>query len=105
MAVTLGKEGTGAPSFGDNIVSASLVTEADVIDITSRSVGITEDPDYREYKTGLTSETWEIECYDPTGIVADLETAMVTGSFGVMNVSENVNLDGPVTYTVTLRKG
>lgn len=105
MAVTLGKAGTGAPSFGDNIVSANLVTEADVIDVTSRSTGSDGNPTYREYQVGLTSETWELECYDPTGIITSLEGQLTTGSFGVMNVSENVNLDGPVTYTVTLRKG
>jgi hypothetical protein len=105
MAITLGKAGSGAPSFGTNIVSANLVEEADVIDVTSRSTGSDGNPTYREYKVGLTSETWEIECYDPTGVLTSLEAQLTGNSFGVTSVSENVNLDGPVTYTVTLRKG
>lgn len=106
MAITLGKAGSGVPTVaGDNIVSASLTTEADVIDVTSRSTSSDGNPAYREYKVGLTSETWEIECYDPTGVLTSLQAQLVSGAYGVMSVSENVNLDGPVTYTLSLRKG
>lgn len=105
MAITLGKAGSNAPSFGDNIVSASFTTEADVIDITSRSTDSSANPSYREFKAGLEAESWEIECYDPTGLVSQLTTQLTADSFGVVSVSENITLDGPNTYTVTIRKG
>jgi hypothetical protein len=106
MAITLGKAGSGAPTVaGDNIISADLVEEADVIEITSRSTSSDGNPAYREYQVGLTSETWEIECYDPTGVLTSLQAQLTSGSYGVMSVAENVNLDGPVTYTLSLRKG
>jgi len=105
MAITLGKAGTGAPSFGDNIISATKNDETDVIDITSRTTDNSANPSYREFDVGLPSSTWEIECYDPDGLVAGLVAQLTDGSYGVVSVSENINLDGPVTYTVTLRQG
>ena len=105
MAITLGKAGTGAPSFGDNIISATKNDETDVIDITSRTTDGTANPSYREFDTGLESSTWEIECYDPSGLMSDLTTQLSDGSYGVVSVSENITLDGPNTYTVTLRQG
>jgi len=105
MAITLGKAATGAPSVGDNIISATKNDEADVIDITSRTTDGTANPSYREFDVGLTSSTWEIECYDPTGLLGDLTSQLSAGTYGVVSVSENITLDGPNTYTVTLRQG
>ena len=105
MAITLGKAGTGAPNFGDNIISATKNDEADVIDITSRSTDNSANPAYREFDVGLPSSTWEIECYDPTGLLSDLTTQLSDDTYGVVSVSENITLDGPNTYTVTLRQG
>jgi len=105
MAVTLGKAGTGAPSFGDNVISATKTEEAPAIDITSRSTDSSANPAYREFKTGIKAENWEIECYDPTGLVSELTTQLTDDTFGVVSVSENITIDGPNTYTVTIRKG
>jgi len=105
MAITLGKAGTGAPSFGDNIISATKNDETDVIDITSRTTDSSANPSYREFDTGLKSSTWEIECYDPTGLLTSLTEQLTDDTYGVVSVSENITLDGPNTYTVTLRQG
>jgi hypothetical protein len=46
---------------------------------------------------------WEIECHDATGLVTSLTTNAASG-FTVMSVTENVSIDGAVTYTVTARE-
>jgi len=105
MAITLGKAASGAPSVGGNIISATKNDETDVIDITNRTDDSSGNASYRVFDVGLPSSTWEIECYDPGGLLSDLTSQLTDGSYGVVSVSENINLDGPVTYTVTLRQG
>jgi hypothetical protein len=105
MAITLGKDGS-APPFGNDIISATLTEEKEVVDVTNRTNmgGTTGNPGYRAYKAGLTSKTWEIECHDATGLIAKLETNTGTNGYIVMGVTENIGIDGAVTFTVTARE-
>lgn len=105
MAITLGKDGT-APPFGVDIISATYTEEKEVIDVTNRgnAGGSTGNPGYRAYKSGLTSKTWEIECHDATGLMTALETNTATSGYIVMGVTENISIDGAVTFTVTARE-
>ena len=104
MAISLGKDGA-APPFGSGIISATYTEEKETIDITNRSNcgGSTGAPGYRVSKAGFTSKTWEIECHDPTGVITQLETQGATG-FMVMGVTENIAIDGAVTFTITARE-
>ena len=106
MAIALGKDGA-APPIGDNVISATYTEETEVVDVSNRdNVGGTAgNPGYRAYMAGLTSKTWEIECHDPDGLVTSLEGQLASDSFGVMSISENISIDGAVTYTVMLREG
>jgi hypothetical protein len=105
MAITLGKDGS-APPFGNDIISATLTEEKEVVDVTNRTNmgGTTGNPGYRAYKAGLTSKTWEIECHDATGLIAKLETNTGTNGYIVVGVTENIGIDGAVTFTVTARE-
>jgi hypothetical protein len=105
MAITLGKEGT-APPFGTDVISATYTEEKEVVDVTNRTNmgGSTGNPGYRVYKAGLTNKLWEIECHDATGLIAALETNTATSDFIVMGVTENISIDGAVTFTVTARE-
>lgn len=109
MPITLGKDASPAPpALGQtDIISASYTEEVEVIDVTNRSNkgGTTGNPGYRKYRTGFTSKLWEIECHDATGVVAKLESNTATSSFIVMGVTENISIDGAVTFTVTAREG
>jgi hypothetical protein len=106
MAITLGKDGS-APPFGSQIISATYTEEVEIVDVTNRSNagGTASNPGFRAYKTGLTSKLWEIECHSATGLVTALATNTPTSSFIVMGVTENISIDGAVTYTVTAREG
>jgi hypothetical protein len=55
-------------------------------------------------KAGFVTKTWEIECHDPDGLLTSLNAAGTSGSFTVMSVSENIGIDGAVTYSVTLKE-
>lgn len=103
MAITLGKDG-GAPPLGTNVISATYTEECEVVDVTNRDNegGASGAAGYRAYKAGLKSKTWEVECHDPTGLVASLTDN--TGPWEVMSVTENISIDGAVTFTVTLRE-
>lgn len=105
MAITLGKEGT-APPFGTDVISATYTEEVEVVDVTNRTNvgGSSGNPGYRAYQAGLTSKTWEIECHDATALITGLETNTATSSFIVMGVTENISIDGAVTFTVTARE-
>ena len=105
MAIALGKDGS-APPFGTDVISATYTEETEVIDVTNRTNkgGTTSNPGYRAYMAGLTSKTWEIECHDPTGLITALESNGPTSSFIVMGVTENISIDGAVTFTVTARE-
>jgi hypothetical protein len=105
MAITLGKEGT-APPFGVDVISATYTEETEVVDVTNRTNkgGSTGNAGYRAYKAGLTSKLWEIECHDATGLITALESNAPTSDFIVMGVTENISIDGAVTFTVTARE-
>jgi hypothetical protein len=105
MAITLGKAGTGVPAVATEIISATYTEEAEQIEVSNRSNIGTGAVGHRKYRTGFVSKTWEIECHDATGVVAKLESNTATSSFIVTNVSENIGLDGAVTFTVTAREG
>jgi hypothetical protein len=106
MAITLGKDGANPP-VGSGVISATYTEEKEVIDVTNRTNagGSSGQPGFRAYKSGLTSKMWEIECNNATGLLSNLTTQLTSGSFGVMNITENISIDGAVTYTVTLREG
>lgn len=106
MAITLGKDGS-APPFGTDIISATYTEECEVIDVTNRSNegGAEGAAGYRAYKAGFTTKMWEIECHDVTGVIAQLTSNTPTSNFLVMGVTENIGIDGAVTYTITAREG
>lgn len=104
MAISLGKDGT-APPKGAGVISATYTEECEVVDVTNRdneggSAGVAG---HRAYKAGFKTKMWEVECHNPTGLITSL-TANTPGSFEVMSVSENISIDGAVTYTVSLRE-
>ena len=104
MSIVLGKDGE-TPPFGGDIISATYTEEMEQIDVTNRSNkgGSTGSPGYRAYQAGFKTKTWEIECHDATGLLASLQVNAATG-FTVMSVTENVSIDGAVTFTVTARE-
>jgi hypothetical protein len=106
MAIALGKAGT-APPFGTDVISATFTEECEAVDVTNRTNagGSGTSPGFREFKAGFQSRTWEIECHDASGLVTALNTNSATSDFIVMSVTENVSIDGAVTYTVTAREG
>jgi hypothetical protein len=104
MSIVLGKDGS-APPFGVGIISATYTEEMEQIDVTNRSNmgGTSGNPGYRAYEAGFTTKMWEIECHDATGLLTQLQTNAATG-FTVMGVTENIGIDGAVTFTVTARE-
>lgn len=105
MAIALGKDGS-APPFGIDIISATYTEECEVIDVTNRGNegGASGAAGYRAYEAGLKTKTWEIECHDASGVVASLTANSATSGFTVMSVTENISIDGAVTFTVTARE-
>lgn len=105
MGIELGKDGS-APPFGTDVISATYTEECETVDVTNRTNcgGTTDNPGYRAYKAGLVTKMWEIECHDPTGLTSAIESNTATSGFIVMGVTENVSIDGAVTYTVTARE-
>ena len=106
MAIDLGKDGA-APPYGTDVISATFVEECEAIDITNRTNagGEEGDPGYRQSSAGFKSQTWEIECHDPTGLKASLEAQLAAGEIDVVSITENASIDGAKTFTVTLRRG
>jgi hypothetical protein len=105
MAITLGFKAASAPPFGTDVISATYTEEAEVVDVSNRSNVGTGTVGYRAFDTGFKSQTWEIECHDATGVMAQLVSNTATSNFVVMGVTENVSIDGAVTYTITARRG
>lgn len=107
MAITLGKDAATQPPFGAGIISATFTEECEVIDVTNRDNvgGTSANPGYRANKAGFKTQMWEIECHDASGLVAALESNTPTSSFIVMGVTENIGIDGAITFTVTARRG
>jgi len=105
-APKLGKDGA-APPKGTDVISATFVEECEAVDITNRTNagGTTGAPGYRQSNAGFKSQTWEVECHDPTGLLTALDAQLVAGTADVVSITENASIDGAVTYTVTLRRG
>jgi len=103
MAISLGKDGA-APPFGAGIISATYTEECETIDISNRSNigGSSGAPGRKMSKAGFVTKTWEIECHDATSLITNLEAA--GSSFSVMSVSENISVDGAVTFNVTAKE-
>jgi hypothetical protein len=106
MAITLGKDAAAAPPFGEGIISATFTEECETVDISNRSNvgGTTGNPGRRVSKAGYVTKTWEIECHDVDGLLTSLDAAGTAGSFSVMSVTENVSIDGAVTFNVTAKE-
>lgn len=104
MAIKLGKNG-GAPPQGQDVISATYTEECEVVDVSNRdNVGGSPDaPGYRAFQPGFKTKMWEIECHNASGLIGSLE-ANTPGAFAVMSVSENMSIDGAVTFTVSLRE-
>lgn len=101
MAITLGKDHS-TPPFGAGIISATYTEEVETVDISNRD-NVGGGVGYKQSAAGFTTKTWEIECHDAAGVVASLE-ANPTSGFTVMSVSENIGVDGAVTYSVTAKE-
>lgn len=101
MAIALGKDGS-APPFGTDVISATYTEEQEVIDVTNRGNAGGTGVGYRAFEAGFTTATWEIECHDATGLIASLESNQ--SGFQVMSVTENISVDGAVTFTVTCKE-
>jgi len=104
MAITLGKDASASPPFGTGIISATFTTEVESIDVSNRSNigGSSGAPGYKVMSAGFVTKTWEIECHDPTALISSLEGA--GSGFSVMSVTENIGIDGAVTYNVTAKE-
>ena len=101
MAIGLGKDGS-APPFGEGIISATFTEECETVDISNRS-NVGNGAGRRVFAAGFVSRTWEIECHDADGVITSLEAANPSG-FTVMSVTENIGIDGPVTYSITAKE-
>jgi hypothetical protein len=104
MAITLGKDASHSAPFGTGIISATFTQECETIDISNRTniAGSIGAPGRKVAVAGFVTKTWEIECHDPTGLITSLEAA--GSSFTVMSVTENISIDGAVTYNVTAKE-
>jgi hypothetical protein len=111
MAITLGKDGSGIPtpsggSAIEGVISATFTEECETVDISNRTNIATSAgaPGRKVSKAGFITRNWEIECHDPDGLVTSLNAAGTSGSYSVMSISENVSIDGAVTYSVSLKE-
>ena len=101
MAIALGKDGT-APPFGANVISATFTEECETVDITNRANAGTG-AGRKSFLAGFITRTWEVECHDATGVLASLEAAAPTG-YTVMSVTENIGLDGAITFSLSIKE-
>jgi len=104
MAIGLGKDGVSgsAPPFGEGIISATYTEECETVDVSNRA-NVGTGAGRRVFLAGFTTKTWEIECHDADAVIASLEAANPTG-WTVMSVTENIGIDGAVTYNITARE-
>jgi hypothetical protein len=104
MAITLGKDAASSPPFGTGIISATYTEECETIDVSNRANigGSAGAPGKKVAKAGFTTKMWEIECHDPTSLISSLEAA--GSGFTVMSVTENISIDGAVTFNVTAKE-
>jgi hypothetical protein len=104
MAISLGRDASSAPPFGTGIISATYTETCETIDVSNRANvgGSAGAPGKKVAKAGFVTKTWEIECHDPTSLISNLEAA--GSSFSVMSVTENIGIDGAVTFNVTAKE-
>jgi len=104
MAIALGKDASTSPPFGTGVISATYTEECETIDVSNRSNigGSSGAPGKKVAKAGFTTKTWEIECHDATGLITSLEAS--GSGFTVMSVTENIGIDGAVTFNVTAKE-
>jgi hypothetical protein len=102
MAVTLGRSGSLSAPFGGNIINITKTTESEAVDISNRS---NVSGGYKVSRAGLKSVTYEIECHDPGTAMTDLLDANADNGATVTSVTENISVDGAVTFTITVRGG
>lgn len=104
MAISLGKDASSSPPFGAGVISATYTQECETIDISNRSNigGAAGAPGRKVSKAGFVTKTWEIECHDPASLITNLEAA--GSGWAVMNVTENIGVDGAVTFSVTAKE-
>ena len=99
---SLGKDySIAAPFGGSGIISTTYTEECEVVDISNRGNigGTSGGAGYKQTKAGFTKKTWEIETHDASGLVTALEAA--GSGYTVMSVTENISIDGAITFTVT----
>lgn len=102
MAITLGKDSTATIPFGGGIISATYTEECETVDVSNRG-NVGSGVGRKTFLAGFTTKTWEVECHDPDGVITSLEAANPSG-FTVMSVTENIGIDGAVTYSLTLKE-
>ena len=102
-AIQLGKD-AAAPPFGAGIISATYAEECETVDVSNRANigGTSGAPGRKVSRAGYVTKTWEIECHDPTGLIASLEAS--GSGFSIISVSENIGIDGVVTFNVTVKE-
>lgn len=94
---------TGAASAGvTGVISVSYTSEVEAVDITHRGSATGVASAYRVATGGFQTNTIEIECLDATTVMTKLDEA--GSGYAVTSVTENQPLDGPVTFTVTVRE-
>jgi hypothetical protein len=105
---TLGKDGSGIPTLSaasiEGVISATFSQECETIDVSNRSNigGTSNAPGRKVAKAGFVTKTWEVECHDPDGLITSLNAA--GSGFTVMSVTENISIDGAVTFSVSLKE-
>lgn len=102
MAVTLGRNGSLSAPFGGNIINVTKTVETEAVDVSNRA---NTTGGYKVSQAGFKSVTWEIECHDPDLAMTDLMDANTDGGCTVTNVTENIGVDGAVTFTITAKGG
>ena len=102
-AIQLGRDAP-APPFCEGIISATYTEECETVDVSNRSNigGTAGAPGRRVSRAGYVTKTWEIECHDPDGLTASLNAA--GSGFSIMSVSENIGIEGAVTFNVTVKE-
>ena len=104
MAVTLGRDG-GTPTGHNNatgITSFQWERSATPINVEHRGTVNPSGISYKAVTGGMRTRVGTLECLDATAVMAGLAAAN-TG-FVVTNVAEARPLDGPVTFTLTVKK-
>jgi len=104
VAITLGRDG-GTPT-GHNgasgVISVTWTREAEAIDISHRGLATGSGISYKASTGGFITRSGQIECLDAKSVMTSLASAG-TG-FIVTSVAENQPLDGPVTFTLTVKQ-